>query len=106
MHRGNLGRRHRRYKQAGHTTATAQQQDFLTSPLAPNGPSTPAPALLAAEQAPQRALPPEVRPGQFDNLVAAAAHNGFQHVEREAFGHLGGDPGWHRQLHAVDDGVD
>src|SRR6266446_7317049 len=52
------------------------------------------------------ALAPQVRAGEVDHLIGSAADHGFDHVEREALGHLDGDGGRHRQLGAVDDGID
>ena len=40
---------------------------------------------------------PEVRLGEIDQIVAAAAHHGLEHVEREALGHLDRDAGWNRK---------
>src|SRR6266446_7195183 len=52
------------------------------------------------------ALAPQVRAGEVDHLIGSAADHGFDHVEREALGHLDGDGGRHCKLGAVDDRID
>src|SRR5215471_2266316 len=49
---------------------------------------------------------PEVRLGEIDQIVAAAAHHGLEHVEREALGHLDRDAGRNGKHHAAHDRVD
>src|SRR5258708_34045414 len=47
-------------------------------------------------------LSPQVRSGEIDEIVAAAVEHGFDHVEREAFGHFdsnGGGGGKHCSAH-------
>ena len=53
-----------------------------------------------------RLLAPQVRTGEIDQLVAAAAHHRSHHIECKAFGHLQGDRGRHRKLGAVHDRID
>src|SRR5258706_16425173 len=36
---------------------------------------------------------PKVRPGEIDEIVAAAAEDSFHHVKRESLGHFSGDGG-------------
>src|SRR5258708_31485288 len=51
-------------------------------------------------------LSPQVRSGEIDEIVAAAVEHGFDHVEREAFGHFdsnGGRGGGHCSAHPPTD---
>src|SRR5262249_51863395 len=49
---------------------------------------------------------PEVRFGEIDQIVAAAAHHGFHHVEGETLGHLDRDAGRNGKHHPAYDRVD
>src|SRR6516162_6058597 len=49
---------------------------------------------------------PEVRLGEIDQILAAAAHHGLEHVEREALGHVDRDAGRNGKHHAAHDRVD
>src|SRR5262252_10248871 len=49
---------------------------------------------------------PEVRLGEIDQIVAAAAHHGLEHVECEALGHLDRDAGGNGKYHPAHDRVD
>ena len=51
------------------------------------------------------ALPSQVRARELDDLVAAAAQNRLQHIERKAFRHLDGDGRRHGELLARHDRV-
>jgi len=50
--------------------------------------------------------PQQIGLGQFDDFIAAPTHDGLEHVEREALGHLGGDLGGHDHFHALHHRVD
>ncbi len=49
---------------------------------------------------------PEIRDGEIEHLVAAAAHHGLDHVERETLGHLEGDLGRDGEFLPVHHGID
>src|SRR5262245_32719390 len=49
---------------------------------------------------------PEVRLGEINQIVAAAAHHRLEHVEREALRHLDRDAGWNGKHHPAHDRVD
>ena len=51
-------------------------------------------------------LLPEIGPGQVDELIAPAGHDGFQHVKSKALSHVGRDAGWNRKDHSAHDRVD
>src|ERR1700730_1075211 len=48
---------------------------------------------------------PEIRLGEVNDLIAAAAHDRLHHIKREALRHIEGDRGWHGKLCSVHDGI-